>query len=86
VDSEVRAGGNYVNLIVIDKQPQLRFLDMETAIRHCENAASIWHRASNDNGGEPDAVLGSAGASRARDGGGRLVPCARSCRIRACVS
>jgi xylulose-5-phosphate/fructose-6-phosphate phosphoketolase len=49
-----------VNLIVIDKQPQLRFLDMETAIRHCKNGASIWHRASNDNGGEPDVVLGAA--------------------------
>jgi xylulose-5-phosphate/fructose-6-phosphate phosphoketolase len=52
---------NYVNLIVIDKQPQLQFLDMETAIRHCENGASIWHRASSDEGGEPDVVLGAAG-------------------------
>jgi xylulose-5-phosphate/fructose-6-phosphate phosphoketolase len=52
---------NYVNLIVIDKQPQLQFLDLETAIRHCANGASIWHRASSDNGGEPDVVLGCAG-------------------------
>jgi xylulose-5-phosphate/fructose-6-phosphate phosphoketolase len=52
---------DYVNLIVIDKQPQLQFLDMETAIKHCTNGASIWHRASSDNGGEPDVVLGSAG-------------------------
>ena len=52
---------NYVNLIVIDKQPQLQFLDMETAIRHCENGASIWHRASSDDGVEPDVVLGAAG-------------------------
>jgi xylulose-5-phosphate/fructose-6-phosphate phosphoketolase len=52
---------NYVNLIVIDKQPQLQFLDMETAITHCENGASIWQRASSDDGGEPDVVLGAAG-------------------------
>jgi xylulose-5-phosphate/fructose-6-phosphate phosphoketolase len=52
---------NYVNLIVIDKQPQLQFLDMETAVAHCANGASIWHRASNDNGAEPDVVLGAAG-------------------------
>jgi xylulose-5-phosphate/fructose-6-phosphate phosphoketolase len=52
---------NYVNLIVIDKQPQLQYLDLETAIKHCENGASIWHRASNDDGGEPEVVLGCAG-------------------------
>src|SRR3954452_4311097 len=52
---------DYVNLIVIDKQPQLQWLDMETAIEHCRRGASIWRRASNDDGGEPDVVLGSAG-------------------------
>jgi xylulose-5-phosphate/fructose-6-phosphate phosphoketolase len=52
---------NYVNLIVIDKQPQLQFLDLETAIQHCRNGASIWHQASNEDGGEPDVVLGAAG-------------------------
>jgi xylulose-5-phosphate/fructose-6-phosphate phosphoketolase len=52
---------NYVNLIVIDKQPQLQYLDMDTAIRHCASGASIWHRASSDDGGEPDVVLGCAG-------------------------
>jgi xylulose-5-phosphate/fructose-6-phosphate phosphoketolase len=52
---------NYVNLIVIDKQPQLQYLDMETAIRHCTNGASIWHRVSSDDGAEPDVVLGAAG-------------------------
>jgi xylulose-5-phosphate/fructose-6-phosphate phosphoketolase len=52
---------DYVNLIVIDKQPQLQFLDMDTAIAHCANGASIWHRASSDDGGEPDVVLGCAG-------------------------
>jgi xylulose-5-phosphate/fructose-6-phosphate phosphoketolase len=46
---------------VIDKQPHLQYLDMDTAIRHCTNGASIWHQASSDNGGEPDVVLGAAG-------------------------
>jgi len=52
---------DYVNLIVIDKQPQLQFLDMDAAIRHCAAGASIWSRASSDDGGEPDVVLGAAG-------------------------
>jgi xylulose-5-phosphate/fructose-6-phosphate phosphoketolase len=52
---------DYVNLIVIDKQPQLQFLDIDTAIRHCANGASIWHRAGNDEGHEPDVVLACAG-------------------------
>jgi xylulose-5-phosphate/fructose-6-phosphate phosphoketolase len=52
---------DYVNLIVIDKQPQLQFLDMEAAISHCTNGASIWHRAGSEGGGEPDVVLGCAG-------------------------
>jgi xylulose-5-phosphate/fructose-6-phosphate phosphoketolase len=52
---------NYVNLIVIDKQPQLQFLDMETAIRHCADGASIWHQAGTEDGAEPEVVLGAAG-------------------------
>jgi xylulose-5-phosphate/fructose-6-phosphate phosphoketolase len=52
---------NYVNLIVIDKQPQLQWLDMATAIDHCARGASIWPWASNEQGGEPDVVLACAG-------------------------
>ena len=52
---------NYVNLIVIDKQPQLQWLDMDAAIEHCARGASIWEWASNDEGGEPDVVLACAG-------------------------
>jgi xylulose-5-phosphate/fructose-6-phosphate phosphoketolase len=52
---------DYVNLIVIDKQPQLQWLDMDTAIAHCARGVSIWEWASNDEGGEPDVVLGCAG-------------------------
>jgi xylulose-5-phosphate/fructose-6-phosphate phosphoketolase len=52
---------NYVNLIVIDKQPQLQWLDMNAAIEHCARGASVWNWASNDQGAEPDVVLACAG-------------------------
>ncbi len=52
---------NYVNLIVIDKQPQLQWLGMEDAVAHCAAGASVWSWASNDEGGEPDVVLACAG-------------------------
>ncbi|MPZ50125.1 MAG: phosphoketolase [Dehalococcoidia bacterium] len=52
---------NYVNLIVIDKQPQLQWLDMAAAIDHCKRGASAWDWASNDQGDEPDVVLACAG-------------------------
>jgi xylulose-5-phosphate/fructose-6-phosphate phosphoketolase len=52
---------NYVNLIVIDKQPQLQYLPMDEAIDHCTRGASQWRWAGNDDGFEPDVVMGSAG-------------------------
>ncbi len=52
---------NYVNLIVIDKQPQLQWLDMDAAIKHCSRGASVWPWASTDRGDEPDVVLAAAG-------------------------
>jgi xylulose-5-phosphate/fructose-6-phosphate phosphoketolase len=52
---------NYVNLIVIDKQPQLQWLSMEDAIEHCTRGLSTWEWASNDQQIEPDVVLACAG-------------------------
>jgi xylulose-5-phosphate/fructose-6-phosphate phosphoketolase len=52
---------NYVNLIIIDKQPQLQWLDLASAREHCARGASHWRWASNDAGGEPDIVLACAG-------------------------
>jgi xylulose-5-phosphate/fructose-6-phosphate phosphoketolase len=52
---------NYVNLIVIDKQPQLQYFDLDHAVAHCRRGASTLHRVSSDDGGEPDVVLGAAG-------------------------
>ena len=52
---------DYVNLIVIDKQPQLQWLNMQEAIAHCTRGLSTWHWASNDKKIEPDVVLACAG-------------------------
>jgi xylulose-5-phosphate/fructose-6-phosphate phosphoketolase len=52
---------NYINLIVIDKQPHLQYLDIDAAREHCTRGASIWSWAGDDAGGKPDIVLASAG-------------------------
>ena len=52
---------NYVNLIVIDKQPQLQWLDIDAARTHCGRGASVWSWASTDDGRDPDVVLAAAG-------------------------
>jgi xylulose-5-phosphate/fructose-6-phosphate phosphoketolase len=52
---------NYINVIVSGKQPQLQWLDMEAAVRHCTAGIGIWEWAGNDRGGEPDVVLACAG-------------------------
>ena len=52
---------NYVNVIVCDKQLHLQYMDMDAAIRHCTKGIGIWDWASNDQGGEPDVVMASAG-------------------------
>ncbi|WP_442791605.1 phosphoketolase family protein [Micromonospora sp. NBC_01813] len=53
---------SYVNLIVIDKQPQLQWLTMDEAIEHCAKGADIWSWAGTDDGNsEPDIVLACAG-------------------------
>jgi xylulose-5-phosphate/fructose-6-phosphate phosphoketolase len=51
---------DYVNLIVIDKQPELQWLTLDEAVEHCARGASVWEWASNDQG-DPDIVLASAG-------------------------
>ena len=52
---------NYVNVIVAGKQPALQYLDMESAISHCERGLGIWEWASTDGGRDPDVVLVCAG-------------------------
>ena len=52
---------NYVNVIVAGKQPELQWLDMDAAIKHCTTGIGIWEWASNDRGNEPDVVMACAG-------------------------
>jgi len=61
---------NYVNLIVIDKQPQLQWLSIDEAIEHAARGASVWDWAGNEKDivrstqrvdREPDVVLACAG-------------------------
>ena len=52
---------NYVNVIVAGKQPELQWLDMDAALKHCTTGIGIWEWASNDRGSEPDVVMACAG-------------------------
>jgi len=47
--------------MVAGKQPQLQYLDMQSAIEHCTKGIGIWEWASSDAGEEPDVVLACAG-------------------------
>lgn len=51
---------NLVNVIVAGKHPELQWLDMDAAARHCDAGIGVWNWASND-GGEPDVVMACAG-------------------------
>ncbi len=52
---------NYINIIVAGKQPELQWLNMDQAIKHCTAGIGIWDWASNDQEGEPDVVMACAG-------------------------
>ncbi len=52
---------NYVNVIIAGKHPELQWLDMDAAVKHCAAGIGVWEWAGNDEGGEPDAVLAAAG-------------------------
>ncbi len=52
---------NYVNVIVVDKQLHLQYLDIDAAVLHCTKGVGIWDWASNDREQEPDVVMACAG-------------------------
>ena len=52
---------NFINVIVAGKQPQLQWLDMDAAVKHCSAGIGLWEWASNDHDGEPDIVMAAAG-------------------------
>jgi xylulose-5-phosphate/fructose-6-phosphate phosphoketolase len=50
-----------INVIVAGKQPEPQWLDIDSAIKHCDAGIGIWEWASNDRGSEPDVVMACAG-------------------------
>lgn len=52
---------NYINLVICDKHDSRQWLTMEQAIEHCSRGISRWEWASNDDDGDPDVVIASAG-------------------------
>ncbi len=53
---------DYVNLMVIDKQPELQYLDIDAAREHCRRGASEWAWAGSSSGHEEaDVVLACIG-------------------------
>lgn len=52
---------DYVNVIVAGKQPELQWLTIEEAVKHCEQGASVWEWAGNDSWQMPDVVLACCG-------------------------
>jgi xylulose-5-phosphate/fructose-6-phosphate phosphoketolase len=52
---------NYVNVVVAGKHSLPQWLTMDEAVIHCTEGIGIWQWASNDQGGEPDVVMGCCG-------------------------
>jgi len=52
---------DFINVIVAGKQPQVQWLNMDAAVKHCTSGIGIWEWASNDQGTEPDVVMACAG-------------------------
>ncbi len=52
---------NYVNVIIAGKHARPQWLTMAQAVVHCTEGIGIWPWASNDQGSEPDVVLGCCG-------------------------
>jgi xylulose-5-phosphate/fructose-6-phosphate phosphoketolase len=52
---------DYINVIVAGKQPELQWLNMDAAVKHCTEGLGIWEWASSDRGTDPDVVMACAG-------------------------
>ena len=52
---------NVVNVIIAGKQPELQWLDLDAARKHCAAGIGIFEFASNDSDGDPDVVMACAG-------------------------
>ena len=61
VAEECLRSRNVINVIVAGKQPELQWLDLDAAIKHCAAGIGIFEFASNDTDGDPDVVMACAG-------------------------
>jgi xylulose-5-phosphate/fructose-6-phosphate phosphoketolase len=61
VGDHILRSRDYVNVVVAGKQPSLDYLTIDEAVAHCTRGLGIWPWASNDDGADPDVVLGCAG-------------------------
>jgi xylulose-5-phosphate/fructose-6-phosphate phosphoketolase len=52
---------HYVNVVVAGKHAMPQWLSMDEAVIHCSEGIGIWQWASNDQGSDPDVVLGCCG-------------------------
>jgi xylulose-5-phosphate/fructose-6-phosphate phosphoketolase len=52
---------HYVNVVVAGKHPELQWLNMDAAVKHCTNGIGIWDWASTDANTEPEVVMACAG-------------------------
>jgi xylulose-5-phosphate/fructose-6-phosphate phosphoketolase len=52
---------NVVNVIIAGKQPELQYLDLDAAIKHCATGIGIFEFASNDTQADPDIVMACCG-------------------------
>jgi xylulose-5-phosphate/fructose-6-phosphate phosphoketolase len=52
---------HYVNVVVAGKHALPQWLTMDAAAAHCAEGVGIWQWASNDQNGEPDAVMACCG-------------------------
>ena len=52
---------NKINVVVAGKHPMPQWLSIEEAIAHCGKGIGTFEWASNDGGGEPDAVIACVG-------------------------
>jgi xylulose-5-phosphate/fructose-6-phosphate phosphoketolase len=61
VAEECLRSRNVVNVIVAGKQPELQWLTLDQAIKHCAAGIGIFEFASNDTDGDPEVVMACAG-------------------------
>ena len=52
---------NYVNVVIAGKHALPQWLTIDAAVTHCTEGIGIWQWASNDQGSEPDVVMGCCG-------------------------